>query len=74
LVLKKWSFVQRWLLFTGCANKIAFNGGKLGIMLAIADGWSLLRGGRYHRFDSTVRPVYNGHPWDLKKRPFERGA
>jgi hypothetical protein len=20
-----------------------------------------------HRFDCTVKPVYNGHPWDLKK-------
>jgi hypothetical protein len=22
----------------------------------------------------TVKPVYNGHPWNLKKWPFERGT
>jgi hypothetical protein len=22
----------------------------------------------------SVKPVYNGHPWDLKKWPFERDA
>jgi hypothetical protein len=24
--------------------------------------------------NSTVKPVYNGHPWDLEKRPFDRGV
>ncbi len=23
---------------------------------------------------NTVKPVYNGHPWDLKKWPFDRGV
>ncbi len=25
-------------------------------------------------FASTVKPVYNSHPWDLKKWPFEKGS
>jgi hypothetical protein len=24
--------------------------------------------------EHTVKPVHNGHPWDLKKWPFDRSA
>ncbi len=25
-------------------------------------------------FENTVKPVYNSHPWVLKKRAFDRGV
>jgi hypothetical protein len=45
---KNVGLVQRGLLY---CSKFAINFGKPGIRLVVEDKWSLIRGGRYHKFD-----------------------
>ncbi len=62
LGLKKFGHCPKVVVNPRLVIKNYYQCQKLEITLAVVDRWPLIRGGHYHRFDCTVKPVYNGHP------------